>query len=197
VDFALAADIGFVQANAIIEAESRLTELRQDEAQQLGLGALALAASLALTAVYEPLVAPLFIGGMAMWLLGIRSLWRRWDLLDRLADDRAAYVIPAVRAYASRDARMDRRRANAIALRCWATQADLADVASELDQLARELEDVSLDLSPAAALACRRLLTDPTMSPLLNGADPDDIHGRIVEIERGFSAVPTATPYGP
>jgi hypothetical protein len=181
---------GFVHARAVIEANTRLAELRRDEWQQLGLGALALTASLATTAAYEPLVAPLFFGGIALWLLGIRSLWRRWDLVDRLADDRSAYVISAVRAYAARDAQMDRRRANAASLRYWATQADLTEVVAELDQLALDLENANLELSPACAIVCRRLLTDPTVSPLLNGGVADDLHETIVEIERGFSAAP-------
>ena len=179
-----------MQARAVIEAETRLTELRHDEWQQLALAVLALGASLAMTAAYEPLVAPLFVGGMAMWLLGIRSLWRCWDLVDRLADDRDAYVISAVRAYAARDARMDRRHANAASLRYWATQADLSEVGGELEQLARDLDDADLDLSPACAIVCRRLLTDPTVSPLLNGGFAEDLHETIVQIERGFSTVP-------
>ena len=185
-----AADSGFVHAHALIEAETRIGELRRDEWQQLGLGALALGASLAMTAAYDPLVGPLFVGGMAMWLLGIRSLWRRWDLVDRLADDRDAYVISAVRAYAARDARMDRRRANAASLRLWASRADLTDEVGELEQLARDLDDADLDLSPACAIVCRRLLTDPTVSPLLNDRLTDNLHETIVEIERGFSTVP-------
>jgi hypothetical protein len=177
-----------VQARAIIEAEARVAELRGDEWQQLGLAALALSASLVMTVAYEPLVVPLFFGGMAMWLLGIRSLWRCWDLVDRLADDRDAYVISAVRAYAARDARMDRRHANAASLRYWASQADLTEVVAELEQLARDLEDADLDLSPACAIVCRRLLTDPTVSPLLNRGGTSDLHETIVEIERGFIA---------
>ena len=173
-----------------MEAETRLVELRHDELEQLGLGAAALGASLALTAVYRPLVLPLFLGGLALWLLGIRSLWRRWDLVDRLADDRDAYVISAVRAYAARDARMDRRHTNAVSLRFWATQTDLTEVAAELEHLARDLDNPDLDLNPECAIVCRRFLTDPTVSPLLNGGLADDLHETIVEIERGFSAVP-------
>jgi hypothetical protein len=189
----LPADSGFVQTHALIEAETRLAELRRDELQQLGLGALALGASLAMTAAYEPLVGPLFVGGMAMWLLGIRSLWRHWDLVDRLADDRDAYVISAVRAYAARDARMDRRHANAASLRFWASQPDVTEDVGELEQLARDLDDADLDLSPASAIVCRRLLTDPTVSPLLNGSLAGNLHDTIVEIERGFSAGPKTT----
>jgi hypothetical protein len=189
----LPADSGFVHTHALIEAETRLAELRRDELQQLGLGALALGASLAMTAAYEPLVAPLFVGGMAMWLLGIRSLWRRWDLVDRLADDRDAYVISAVSAYAARDARMDRRHANAASLRFWASQPDVTEDLGELEQLARDLDDADLDLSPASAIVCRRLLTDPTVSPLLNASLAGNLHDTIVEIERGFSAGPKTT----
>ena len=185
-----AADSGVVHAHALIEAETRLAELQRDEWQQLGLGALALGASLVMTAAYEPLVGPLFVGGMAMWLLGIRSLWRRWDLVDRLADNRDAYVISAVRAYGARDARMDRRHANAASLRLWASRADLTDQVGELEQLARDLDDTDLDLSPACAIVCRRLLTDPSVSPLLNDRLTDNLHETIVEIERGFSASP-------
>jgi hypothetical protein len=182
-----------VHARAITEAETRLVELRHDELEQLLLGAVTLGASLILTAAYQPLVLPLFLGGLALWLLGIRSLWRHWDLVDRLADDRDAYVIPDVRAYAARDARMDRRHANAASLRYWATQADLTEVVGELEQLACDLDNPDLDLSPAYAIVCRRLLTDPTVSPLLNGGVADDLHEKIVEIERGFNTVPKTT----
>jgi len=185
-----AADIGLVHTGALIEAETRLAELRRDELHQLGLGALALGASLAMTAAYDPLVGPLFVGGLAMWLLGIRSLWRRWDLVDRLADDRDAYVISAVRAYAARDTRMDRRHANAASLRFWASQPDVTEDVDELEQLARDLDDADLDLSPASAIVCRRLLTDPTVSPLLNASLADNLHDTIAEIERGFSTGP-------
>jgi hypothetical protein len=161
--------------------------LRRDEVHQLALGAIALGASLAMTAIHRPLVFPLFVGGMALWLLGIRSIWRHWDLVDRLADDRDAYVIPHVRRYAARDARMPRRRANAKSLRGWASQEDLAELGSELERLARDLENADLELSPASAIACRRLLTDPTVSPLLNGASAEDVLGTIVQIETGFS----------
>ena len=182
-----------MRARALSDAETRLVELRHDELQQLGLGAAALSAALVMTAIYAPLVLPLFVGGMALWLLGIRTMWRRWDLVDRLADDRDAYVIADVRDYAARDARMTRRRANATLIRHWTrnpTDAEITEVANELEQLARDLEDVDLELSPACAIACRRLLTDPTVSPLLRGAAADDLHESIVEIEGGFSAPP-------
>jgi hypothetical protein len=180
-------------ARAVEDAQAQLVTLRRDEVHQLAVGAVALGASLAMTAIHRPLVFPLFVGGMALWLLGIRSIWRHWELVDRLADDRDAYVISDVLSYAARDARMSRRRANAKSLRCWASLEALAELTSELERLARDLENAGLELGPASAIACRRLLTDPTVSPLLNGAPAEDIRETIVEIEKGFSAQPATT----
>ena len=44
---------------------------------------------------------PLFIGGIVVGARGMRALWRRWDLLDRLAGDRDAYTIAEVRVLGS------------------------------------------------------------------------------------------------
>jgi hypothetical protein len=110
--------------------------------------------------------------------------------VDRLADDRDAYVIWDVRAYAARDAGMGRRRANAALIRHLARDpADpgITEVADELEQLACDLEDIDLELSHACAIACRRLLTDPMVSPLLKNAPTSDVYARIREIEAGFS----------
>lgn len=94
-----------VDTHTVEAARERLVDLRRDELQQLGVGAGAILASLGLTVAYQPLVAPLFVGGIAVWLLAIRSLWRHWDLVDRLADDPDATVIPEVAAYAERHGR--------------------------------------------------------------------------------------------
>src|SRR5262245_4396969 len=90
-------------ARAIDEAHTRLAELRRDELQDTVLAGTALSASLAATSLYPPLALPLFVGGVTLGVLGVRAIWRRWDLLDRLADDRDAYVIRQVREYAARD----------------------------------------------------------------------------------------------
>jgi hypothetical protein len=127
-------------------------------------------------------------------MLGVRSIWRHWDLVDRLADDRDAYTIPAVRAYAARDARMDRRLLCAASISSWTRQPALdaesrfAEARDQLAELARELENVDLELDPACALACRRLITDPTVSPLLNDTLPRaDVRSSILRIRAGFS----------
>jgi hypothetical protein len=80
----------------------RLAELRSEERQRFAVSAAALGVSLALTAAYQPLVLPLFVGGIVLWALAMRSMWRHWDLVDRLANDRDAHVIPEVATYASR-----------------------------------------------------------------------------------------------
>jgi hypothetical protein len=185
-----AADAVSMYARAVDEARSRLLQLHREEQQQIAVAALALTAALVTTALYEPLVVPLFAGGLAIGMLGVRALWRHWDLVDRLADDRDAYGIPEVRAYAAREARMDRRLLHAAQLRAWArepTSAHLADVADELDRLACALEDRERELDPASAIACRRLVSDAAVSPLLDAARPTgELHAAIERILDGF-----------
>jgi hypothetical protein len=178
-----------MHARAIDDFERKLVELHRDELQDAGLAGAALAASLAATALYPPLVMPLYIGGIAVGALAIRAIWRHWDLVDRLADNRDAYTIPAVRDYAAREARIERREYYAALIRCRARtpQPWTAEITDELDGLAHDLEDEALELDAVAAVACRRLLTDPTVSPLF-----DEVHGagdlrsRIAQIRAGF-----------
>jgi len=179
-----------MHARAIDEAQTRLLELHNDEIQDTALAGVALSASLASTALFPPLAVPLFVGGLAMGALGVRALWRRWDLVDRLASDRDAYAIPQVQEYAARDARMERRVRFAALVRCHArtAAAAVAGLGDELEELARELEDETLDLDPAAALACRRFLTDPTGSPLFEGPTRgEDLRSCIALIRAGFA----------
>jgi hypothetical protein len=89
---------------------------------------------------------------------------------------------------------MERRRAYAASIRCRVgerlpeLQERIAPVADELDALACELEDGELELEPACAVACSRLVTDVAGSPLLNTAVPaGDLCSRIRQIRSGFS----------
>ena len=178
-----------MHARAVEDFERRLVELHHDEFQDVGLGGAALAASLAATAVSPPLAMPLFVGGIAVGALGIRAIWRHWDLVDRLADDRDAYTIPEVRDYAAREARIERRAYYAALVRSWTRtpQPWIAEITDELDELAHDLEDEALELDPVAAIACRRLLTEPAGSPLfheVHGAA--DLRSRIAQIRAGF-----------
>jgi hypothetical protein len=185
-------------ARALDDATTRLRELRREEWQDIALGLLALALALLATRLRPELAMPLFLGGVAVGALGVRALWRRWDLVDRLAGDRDAYVIDEVRTYAAREATTERRHGYAAAIRGMLdapvpVTGDRTDVTEGLRALSAELDDDGLDLDPATAVACMRLLRDPVESPLLApGATPDELRDRVRHIRAGFT--PRRTP---
>ena len=91
---------------------------------------------------------------------------------------------------------MDRRHSFAALIRGRlgdATTTDDARVlaaADDLQALARELDDDKLSLDPASAVACMRLLSDVSRSPLLIRALPtEDLRARIRQIRCGFQPV--------
>jgi hypothetical protein len=179
-------------ARAVEEGAARLRALRHEEWEDLGLGAVTIALAVAATQVWPELALPLFVGGIAVGAKGVRAAWRRWDLVDRLADYVDAYVIPEVLAYASRHTSMERRRTFASFLRSRLLTGDerVAAVAQDLEALATELEDDSLALDPAAAVATMRLLSE-TDSPLLARAAPtDELRSRVLQIRSGFKPQP-------
>ena len=98
-----------MHARAVDDAATRLRDLRREEWEDLSLAALAIALALAATWARPALALPLFLGGLAVGALGLRALWRRWDLVDRLAGERDAHVISEVRAYAARRKRASGR----------------------------------------------------------------------------------------
>jgi hypothetical protein len=182
-----------VYARAVEHADSRLRELRDDERAQLAVAGAALAASVIATQVHEAFALSLFVGGLVVGALGARAMWRRWDLLERLSGERDAHVISEVRSFASREATMDRRRSFAGLIRAnlraatFAADTRVLAVADDLGALASELEDEDLALDPAAAVACMRLLSDPSVSPLLNVAfAPEDLRSRVLQIRAGL-----------
>jgi hypothetical protein len=180
-------------ARAVDDAEIRLRSLRREKREDFGLAACALGLAVVAAEVRPALALPLFIGGASVGALGLRALWRRWDLVERLSTERDAYVIPEVLAYASREAEIDRRQSFAALIRSRLPQPGLVSdarvvaAAEELEALARELEDGRLAFDPAAAVACMRLLTDLGESPLLNPMLPqEDLRSRIRQIRAGF-----------
>ena len=180
-------------ARAVESAGVRLRELRLEEWEDFGLALLAFALSLVATQRAPTFVFPLFLGGVAALALGTRALWRRWDLVDQLCDDRDAYVIPEVLERAARETTMRRRRSFAIVLRYWlgepgtACGARAAGVADDVRSLACELEDEALELEPEAGVTCMRLVSDPVSSPLLNPDVPEDeLRSRILQIRAGL-----------
>ena len=180
-----------MDARTVDQAATRLDELGGEAKGDLGVAGIALALSLLATEFRQSLAIPLFVGGVAVAALGLRALWRRWDLVDRLAGDRDAYVIREVRAYALREASQASRRGLATSIRCglespvtmyWSRD----EVADELEALAAELDDEALELDPVAAVACGRLLRDPELSPLLTGAPAEEIRASIRHVRAGF-----------
>lgn len=178
-------------ARAVDEASVRLRELRHEEWADLGLGALVLGLAVAAAEVRPAIAVPLLIGGFAMGALGVRALWRRWDLVERLSGERDAYVIPEIRAFASLEATMERRQTFAALIRCRLAEpeARIAAVAEELQALASDLEDDELELDPACAVACSRLLSSVPGSPLINRTfPPEELRSRVSQIRAGFAA---------
>jgi len=181
-------------ARAVDDAAARLQALRREEREKLGLAAIALVLAAGAAEFRPEFALPLFVGGLVIGALGMRALWRRWDLVDRLSAERDAYVIDEVFAYASREAGLDRRRSFAALIRSRLPQpgvvsdARVVAAAHELEALATELEDSTLALDPAAAVACMRLLTDLGDSPLLNASfTPEELRSRVRQIRAGFT----------
>jgi hypothetical protein len=178
-------------ARAIDDAAARLHDLRREEWEDLGLAGLAISLALAATRFYPNLALPLFLGGLGVGVLGIRALWRHWDLVDRLLDQPAAYAIPEVSRRAERESTMERRRALASYVRVWLKEPvdeRLEPVADELEALASDLEDDELALDPVCAVACTRLLADLASSPLLNrDLQQDVLRGHVRRIRSGFT----------
>ena len=181
-------------ARAVDQADARLRELRQEQRGELTLAGAALAASVVATEVLPGLAGPVFIGGLFVGMLGVRAMWRRWDLIERLSGERDALVIPEVRAFASREATMERRHSFAVLVRSMLREASRANdarldaVADELEALASELENEDLTFEPASGVACLRLLSDVPGSPLLNRRFPtEDLRSRVMQIRSGFT----------
>ena len=189
-----------MHATAIEDAEVRLRELRTEEWEDLALAALAVAASLVATQRAQLLALPLFVGGLAILLLGVRAVWRRWDIVDRLCGEGDAYVIQEVLERAVRETTMERRRRFAMLLCSRLDEpepsctARTAAAAEDMRSLACELENDELELEPASAVACMRLVYDAVSSPLLNPELPDDeLRPRVLQIRAGVRPKPASS----
>jgi len=180
-----------VDARSVDAATTRLHELRREKRDQLGVAALALGLAVGATQVVPELALPIFLGGLFVGVLGMRALWRRWELVDRLAAERDAQVIGEVRDYAAREATMERRRTLAAYMRIWLREPvdpRIRLAADDLEALASELDDDGLALDPVCAVACARLLSDPAGSALLNPAlPPEQLRSSVRQIRAGFA----------
>lgn len=180
---------GDMYARAVEDAAIRLHDLRHDEREGLALGALALAFALAATHVRPAFAIPLFIGGLVVGARGLVAAVRRWDLVDRLAGEPDAHAIPEVLAYARREATMARRNEQAALLRgldASSGRGACGALTPELEALAADLSDETLELDPACAVACARFLCDAA-SPLFDSSTaPAVLRARVECIRAGF-----------
>jgi hypothetical protein len=187
-----------MDARTIERASIELQGLREAEWSRLGLGGAALGLAVMATSLAPSLAVPLFVGGLVVVAAGVRALWQHWDLVDRLAAERDAYVISEVRAYAAREATMGRRRAHAATIRSL-LRSELpptgvtAVVAEELEALARDLEDERLALDPASAFACARLLG--AAAPLHRLASVAELRATVVRIRAGLRPAEHSAPH--
>ena len=182
-----------MHARDVEDAATRLRDLRREEWGQLGLAALSLGLAVGITWVYPPLAVPLLLGGLVVLGLGVETLWRRWDLVERLSGEPDAYLISEVKVYALREATMERRQSLAAMIRNSLREpgpvfeARISAAAEELEALASELDARELELEPACAVACVRLLSDFAESPLLNATlRAEDLRSQVCQIRSGF-----------
>jgi hypothetical protein len=180
-------------ARAVDDAAAQLQNLRRVGWQDLALAAVTLILAVVVTQIHPPLALPLLLGGVTVGGLGIQALWRRWDIVERLSGERDAYVIAEVLAFASREATMERRHGYAESIRSVLEQpesdfdARSSAARQELDALASELDDGGLELDPACAVACARLLRVAQSPLLLTPAQPpEELCTRIRQIRFGF-----------
>ena len=167
----------------------RLKDLRREEWEDGAVGAAVLALAVGASLVRPSLALPLFVGGLFLAWRAVVAGWRRWDLVDRLLVERDAYSIPEVRLRGEREASMANRRLLSRAIRSRLELAESPRVAANADQLAalaEELADPQLDLDPACAAACSRLLGDEITSPLAAALPADEVRSRLAQIRSGF-----------
>lgn len=182
-------------ARDVERAQASLKQLRSTEWEDLALAALAFAGSLVATQVFPQFALPLFVGAVVVGALGVRAVIREWDLVDSLVEDPEAYVIPRILESASRETTRGRREEMAARIRGAVpelgspTDIRLRAVATELMSLARELEDDELELDPAAAVACSRLMYERDgPGPLFDGmTSAEELRARIQHVRAGFA----------
>ena len=182
---------GEMIARAVEDAERRLHDLRREEWEDGAVAAAAFALAIAASAVRPTLALPLFVGGLFVAGRSVVASLRRSDLLGRLAVERDAYSIAEVRELAEQEARIVNRHKLSRAIRWRLELLEDPRIVANTDQLAalaEELDDPQLELDPACAVACSRLLMEQLSSGALieSVLPPEDIRSRIAQIRFGF-----------
>lgn len=184
-----------MNARQIDEAGERLRDLRLRAAEELALGAGALGLSIAATQLWPSLAVPLLVGAVVVSFLGVQALVRRSFLIEDLAAERDAYVLPAVRRFGLRVVSPAHRRRLASTLRVALkgstaeTAERLEAVRPELDELIADLEDDSLRWDPAVAIGLEHWLTDSFRDPAVSVAEA---RTRLRSFLAGFDRRPAA-----
>ena len=179
-----------MDARSVERAELQLHELKLQGLSDFGLAAVALGAAVVGSRFLPPLAMPLLVGGLGVGFLGVRALVRHYLLVEDLAVDPDAYLIPEVRRAAQRTASFEHRRQIAGSLRhALAASWECPCVESNRDllgEIAAALEDDRLTLAPASAVALDRLLTgEHTLySP---GLPADELRSRLRRVLDAFS----------
>ena len=183
-----------MDARSVERAEAQLHELKLQGLEDFVLAGVAFAAALAGSRLLPALAVPLLVAGMGVALLGMRALVRRYLLLEDLACERDAYLIPEVRAVAERAATPEHRRRLACAIRealnpPWCGLNPRVEANRDLlVELEAALHDEQLAFDPAAAVALDRLLgagEDNLYTPSLPA---DELRSRLRRILDAFAA---------
>jgi hypothetical protein len=182
---------------ALEEAARDLDSRRRRAVHAATLAAGAGLAACAAAFISLPLSAALGAGALLEAVIAGTAANGRRELVARLALQPAAYALPEVAAYGTRVSEAPQRAR----LAAWLAEvvADshtphslylrdrVALVAQELETLARDLASPR-SIAPASAVACRRLLTHMTESPLYNPRVPlDDLHLTLRRIRAGIA----------
>jgi hypothetical protein len=138
--------------------------------------------------------------GAGLQLCAAVVLWlSRRERIERLALDPSAYAIPAVARFGARVCALRERRRLATFIQAVVHERGhplelhlvvrSGRYAQLLETLARELASPATRVEPAAAVACRRLLTRPVESPLYNPNLPEeDLRALLLRIRAGISS---------
>jgi hypothetical protein len=179
-----------MDARTVDDAARELQELRHEEWHTAVLAPLVLVLSVVATQLFPPLAIALLAGGLCRAVRFVVVEFRRYCLVEDLAEQRDAYAIPEVAKRAHRAATMPSRRSMAEAIRLITelSHERLVSCACELEGLASELDRDDLDLDPAFAVACEQLVSDAMTSPLRDpSADVAEVAWRVRHIRSGFT----------
>jgi hypothetical protein len=186
-----------MDARSVERAETQLHELQLQGFEDFLLAAVALAASLAASRLLPAAAVPLLVSGMAVGFLGMRALVRRYLLLEDLATERDAYLIPEVYAAAAKAASREHRLRLASAIRealnpLYGTNARVEASRDLLVELEAALRDEGRALDPAAAVALDRLLIAGEDNLYSAALPADELRSRLRRILAAFVAPPSS-----